>query len=95
MSTWPTISKLSLVALAGLLLVGCARQDAFDQLRSDVSAMHSEIEALQQKIDENRDIATDSAAEARRAAQAAEQAAESSAAASERADRIYQESLRK
>lgn len=79
--------RVLIAAVPLVLLAGCATpqdvasQSDLDALRADVEQLRSEVRASTARSDE--------------AARAAQAAADEARAASERADRIYQQSLRK
>lgn len=79
---------LSAIVVSMLAVSACASQQDFDQLRQDVTDAKAAAESAAMS-------AQNSAEQARMAADRADQAAASAAMASEKADRIYQQSLRK
>jgi len=88
------LRRVLIAAVPLVLLAGCATQQEtasqteLDTLRADVEQLRGEVRAAQES-------AAAASARADQAARAAEAAAADARAASEKADRIYRQSLRK
>ncbi len=92
------LSKVAIaliVASPMLLAAGCAMQSDVDALRAEVDALNSDMARTHDMAQEAARDADVAAMEARTAANAGEQAAVEAKTASEKADRIYRQSLRK
>ena len=88
MVSLPKIVIASVFVPALLLGAGCATREDIDSLRSEVTAMRTDLIGI-------RSVATEAAASAKMSAEAAERAAAEAKAASDKADQIYRQSLRK
>lgn len=88
------ITALTLMA-ACISGYGCATSTDLDGLRQEVRQAQEAAEAAQRSAEAASKEARDASAQAREAARAASDAAAEAKAASEKADRMFQTSLRK
>lgn len=86
---------LPMLTGAALLVAGCATQEEINELRAAVSGAQSTAEAAEQRAASAAGTASEAERRADAAELAAKQAAADAAAAAEKADRVYQQSLRK
>ena len=86
---------LPLLAGATMLMAGCATQEEIAELRAAVSGAQSAANAAEQRAASAAGVASEAERRADAAEVAAKQAAADAAAAAEKADRVYQQSLRK
>jgi hypothetical protein len=84
--------KSAVVAVSILALSGCATKAELQDLRAKHNA---DVDALRSDVAKAQKTANDAMALAQKASQDAADAAAQAKAASERADRIFRESLRK
>jgi outer membrane murein-binding lipoprotein Lpp len=91
----PKIVIAAVFVPALLLTTGCANREEMDSLRSEVNALRTDLSSIKSSSMESAASAKQAAEAAQQAAAAAEKAAAEAKASSDKADKIYRQSLRK